>query len=76
MADLFTSSDPSWAKSAALSILLIYGLAALKFGSLIPRRKGRPLPPGPPGLPVIGNIFDVPADEFWRKYKEWSDQYG
>jgi fumitremorgin C synthase len=35
-----------------------------------------PLPPGPSGLPLIGNVLDAPAENFWLRYKEWSDQYG
>ncbi|KAJ6535982.1 cytochrome P450 [Mycena vulgaris] len=33
------------------------------------------LPPGPPGLPWLGNLFDIPSDREWIKYKEWSKQY-
>ena len=71
--DLFTFTDSSWAKYAALGMLLI---TALRFGGLLPRRRKLPLPPGPPGLPLIGNALDVPAEESWWKYKEWSGQYG
>jgi hypothetical protein len=35
-----------------------------------------PLPPGPPGLPIVGNIFDWPKDEAWRTFAEWSHKYG
>ncbi|KAH8099402.1 cytochrome P450 [Cristinia sonorae] len=32
-------------------------------------------PPGPPGLPLVGNVMDMPAEEAWLVYKRWSDQY-
>ncbi|CAL1715485.1 unnamed protein product [Somion occarium] len=32
-------------------------------------------PPGPPGLPFLGNLYDVPSHEAWRKYVQWSCQY-
>ncbi|PKX94818.1 cytochrome P450 [Aspergillus novofumigatus IBT 16806] len=35
-----------------------------------------PLPPGPPGLPVIGNLLQAPKEAPWKKYKEWSNKYG
>lgn len=33
------------------------------------------LPPGPKGLPFIGNVFQVPAMP-WLRFDEWKDQYG
>ncbi|KAK6597503.1 cytochrome p450 [Botrytis cinerea] len=35
-----------------------------------------PLPPGPKPLPIIGNIHQAPRSHGWRKYCEWSKQYG
>lgn len=34
------------------------------------------LPPGPPKLPIIGNIFNMPKDKPWIQYKNWSREYG
>ncbi|EMD39272.1 hypothetical protein CERSUDRAFT_93317 [Gelatoporia subvermispora B] len=36
----------------------------------------RPLPPGPNRLPIVGNIFDIPAEEQWKAYAQWAHQYG
>lgn len=35
-----------------------------------------PLPPGPKGLPVIGNLLQMPTDKDWLTYAEWGRQYG
>ncbi|KAI0320146.1 cytochrome P450 [Amylostereum chailletii] len=34
------------------------------------------LPPGPPSLPVVGNLFNVPTQEPWKVYARWSKKYG
>lgn len=38
--------------------------------------KHLPLPPGPKPMPFIGNVLDMPQDQPWLKFKEWSKQYG
>ena len=37
---------------------------------------GLPLPPGPKGYPLIGNLFDVPKDKPWVVYDKWRKTYG
>lgn len=40
-------------------------------------RPSKKLPPGPKGIPVIGNLFDVPLDkEFWMTFREWGQKWG
>ncbi|KAF4613090.1 hypothetical protein D9613_011043 [Agrocybe pediades] len=34
------------------------------------------MPPGPLGLPFIGNKYQLPAVKPWKKFAEWNKQYG
>ena len=40
------------------------------------KRRKLPLPPGPMGYPVIGNIYDVPHHYTWLEYTKWARTYG
>ena len=61
-------------------------LAALCFGCIMlfrQLRRGRnnnpnglPLPPGPKGYPLIGNLFNMPLNKAWLVYDEWFETYG
>ncbi|KAG6855686.1 hypothetical protein H0H87_012075 [Tephrocybe sp. NHM501043] len=35
-----------------------------------------PLPPGPAGLPIIGNVTDMPASKEWVVFAEWGRKWG
>lgn len=39
-------------------------------------RKAKSMPPGPPPLPVIGNLFDVPRKAEAQVYSHLADKYG
>ncbi|KAI0058422.1 cytochrome P450 [Artomyces pyxidatus] len=62
------------------STLSLVALAlAVVFGVVVNRRHRRdslPRPPGPKGLPVIGNLFDIPKTNSWLTYEEWARTYG
>ncbi|PSS30980.1 hypothetical protein PHLCEN_2v2505, partial [Hermanssonia centrifuga] len=33
------------------------------------------IPPGPRGLPLLGNIFQIPTENMWERFFEWSGEY-
>ncbi len=41
-------------------------------------RRAQHLPPGPPGLPLIGNVRDIPSPQEypWLTYHKWCREYG
>ncbi|KAK0480064.1 cytochrome P450 [Armillaria novae-zelandiae] len=57
---------------AFLAILVVLLLRRLTHRSL----KRQRLPPGPKGLPLLGNLWDVPAEYPWLTYAQWAATYG
>ncbi|TDL26388.1 cytochrome P450 [Rickenella mellea] len=39
-------------------------------------RPHAPLPPGPKGVMLVGNINDIPPKRQWLKFAEWKSEYG
>lgn len=54
-----------------LALLSIYVLT-----KSIAKRRGHSLPPGPRGLPIIGNLLDMPIELPWKVFAKWGEEYG
>ncbi|KAJ7281442.1 cytochrome P450 [Mycena rebaudengoi] len=53
----------------------ILGIFAIAYALNSRKRTKLPLPPGPPKLPFIGNLLDIPPGFEWETYMEWSKKY-
>ncbi|KAH6972758.1 putative cytochrome P450 oxidoreductase [Ilyonectria sp. MPI-CAGE-AT-0026] len=57
---------------ALAATFFIYGIyRLLQVGKRDPR-----LPPGPPTLPILGNMLDIPTTGLGKKFMEWQAEYG
>ncbi|KAF8874936.1 hypothetical protein BD779DRAFT_230375 [Infundibulicybe gibba] len=62
--------------SLALGAVFAIGLLRAYTQNMSRNPKRLPLPPGPKGLPIIGNLLDMPTDKQWEVFGEWSKIYG
>ncbi|KAI9058748.1 cytochrome P450 [Trametes sanguinea] len=62
------------ARTATLLIPLLLGLAIIH--ATVRRLSLKPLPPGPPGIPLLGNVADMPQGHAWFAYKDMAIKYG
>ena len=51
--------------------VLISSLCAIVFLHKFRRRPALPFPPGPKGLPILGNALDIPRVNPWLTYWQW-----
>ncbi|KAK0462940.1 cytochrome P450 [Desarmillaria tabescens] len=60
-----------------LSLVDIVAFLALVYtlNRFLSSKPKRHLPPGPKGLPIIGNIYDIPEKYEWVTYRDLSRQY-
>ncbi|KAH9894363.1 cytochrome P450 [Cubamyces lactineus] len=57
-------------------LVLCVLLAATLVAHHLHKRRLRPLPPGPRGWPIIGNVFDVPSAYHWLTFANWGQRWG
>ena len=54
----------------SLALVSIYALRTIKT-----YRTGLKIPPGPKGLPFVGNLFQLSSTP-WKEFEVWKEQYG
>ncbi|KAH7928454.1 cytochrome P450 [Leucogyrophana mollusca] len=59
-----------------LTVLVLLSTAALIISKTSKKRDGPPLPPGPPPLPIVGNVRGFNIDAPWVTYTKWAAAYG
>lgn len=61
-----------------ISVCFFLLFAALWIFQKLPRRKRAfaSLPPGPKGLPFIGNVLDMPSEKEWQTFARWGETWG
>lgn len=71
--DLFVlvmDSTHSW-MWPLLAILIVAGWKLSRIG-----RRPEGFPPGPPTLPLIGNLHQIPQKRSHEQFKKWAEEYG
>lgn len=64
-------------KMAVLSPIVLFIISLLATVYFWARRqKHSKLPPGPPRLPIIGNLHQAPKEAVWITYQKWVERYG
>ncbi|KAF8868343.1 cytochrome P450 [Infundibulicybe gibba] len=58
------------------AVFVVSLCAALYLASRKVNARRLPLPPGPKGLPFIGNLLDVPGHHQWFVFDDWAKKYG
>lgn len=56
------------------AFFVLLGLLILR--RLFCSRRPASLPPGPMGLPLVGNVFDMPSEKEWLTFAQWGETWG
>ncbi|KAH8832196.1 cytochrome P450 [Flagelloscypha sp. PMI_526] len=57
------------------ALVTLTALAVWTLPKLV-RKQPKPLPPGPRGWPIVGNLLEMPKEYSWHKFQDWLRQYG
>lgn len=60
--------------SLALDVLLV--LSLVYFVNQLVQQRRAPLPPGPRGIPWLGNVLQWPKEKYWLTFSRWGRKYG
>lgn len=61
---------------AILLSIAAFAAAGLLYLVLFVGRRDKRLPHGPPTLPIIGNLHQIPKKGSYLKFTEWAQTYG
>ena len=64
--------ERSYLTIGAIALVVIIGFARL----LLVGRRPKGYPPGPPTLPILGNIHQMPARDAHLQFETWAREYG
>jgi len=75
LAPLFPS-HPTMLTSTTWLDLCLAGVGLYLVKQLVTKKNPAPFPPGPKGLPLLGNLADMPSVKPWLTFTEWGQKYG
>ena len=71
-----TPQEEMFTLSESNVLALFATLACFLFLRRATQQKELPLPPGPKGLPIIGNVLQMPRTHIERGFAKLSEKYG
>ncbi|KAG2152859.1 cytochrome P450 [Suillus clintonianus] len=68
---MLTLTNVAW-----LNLLCLAGVGVYLLLRVFSKKNPAPYPPGPAGLPLVGNVLDMPQIKPWLIFTEWGKKYG